>query len=60
MEINVDINDLYLLKLFRVTAGKTAGNIALPWHMAEPETFKTQVMGSFTRFLSQTSGEAYV
>ena len=43
--------------ILRVTAGKTAGNIPLPWHMAEAEAFKTQVMGSFTQFLSQTSGE---
>lgn len=47
----------YLLPVSSITAGKTAGNVPLPWHLAEPDAFKTQVMGSFTRFLSQTSGQ---
>ncbi|TFK79716.1 hypothetical protein K466DRAFT_605927 [Polyporus arcularius HHB13444] len=37
-----------------VTAGKTAGPVPLPWHLAEQERFKVDIMGSFTRFLTLT------
>ncbi|KAI1784623.1 hypothetical protein LXA43DRAFT_1101181 [Ganoderma leucocontextum] len=37
-----------------VTAGKTGGNIPLPWHLVEGDHFKTHIMGSFMHFLSQT------
>ncbi|CDO70036.1 hypothetical protein BN946_scf184551.g4 [Trametes cinnabarina] len=41
-------------KMKIITAGKTAGSPGLPWHMCEPEPFKSQVVASFTRFLMKT------
>ncbi|KAI9056789.1 hypothetical protein FKP32DRAFT_1681955 [Trametes sanguinea] len=41
-------------KLKLITAGKTAGPYAQAWHESEGDRFKSDVMGSFTRFLTKT------
>ncbi|KAI9062818.1 hypothetical protein FKP32DRAFT_1603808 [Trametes sanguinea] len=41
-------------KLKLITAGKTAGPNAQAWHESKGDRFKSDVMGSFTRFLTKT------
>ncbi|KAI0739718.1 hypothetical protein C8Q80DRAFT_1274755 [Daedaleopsis nitida] len=41
-------------KLKVITAGKTTGPTPVPWHLFERDTFRTDIMASFTQYLMRT------